>query len=97
MNGGSGYSALCLAMINNALHDVVSDDMELRCLAIEFFGSPLYSLALEILGLPDGSLPGAFVGEDPLADPVAPRFAYYCDKSDSFKIAKVDNGCAAVI
>lgn len=91
MNGGAGYPALCLAMINNALHDVISQDIELRCHAIEFFRSPLYSIALEILGLPEGSLPNALVDDAPLSDPAAPRIAYYCQVSDSYKIAKVDN------
>lgn len=90
MSASNGISALSLALINNAIHDVVSDDMELRYNAIDFFkNSPLYKLSLEVLGLPEDSLPVAFSDPDPLKDPFAKRIAYYCNADSVYKIRRV--------
>ena len=86
-------TSLCLALINNALNDVISDEQELREDALSFFrSSPIYHLTVEALGLGEGTLPAAFDSDPrPLDNPEIPRIARFCHTSRTYKIHKIDN------
>jgi hypothetical protein len=90
-----GVNGLFLAMIINAMSEVLSEDHEERKLALWFFSSDLYTAIAAHLG--HGSLPKRIdCTSNPFAEPWVPRKQVHCRKCHGLYIVRpnVPHFCA---